>query len=49
MFPFLFRNDYVRCQNGGTPDSREEEDSAKRYIRCGRDLARLVHSDTIYT
>ncbi|CAM9112449.1 unnamed protein product, partial [Laminaria digitata] len=42
-------SNWLFIQNGGTPDSMEAEDSAKRYIRCGRDLARLVHSDTIYT
>lgn len=36
-------------QNGGAPDSPDEMDSTTRYIRCGRDLAMLVSSDTIYT
>ena len=36
-------------QNGGKPDSPEEEDSVKRYIRNSRDLSRLVVTDTINT
>lgn len=38
-----------RGQNGGAPDVFQEEDPVKRYIRNGRDLARLVFTDTIYT
>ena len=38
-----------QTQNGGAPDSAEELDSEKRYIRNSRDLARLVATDTIYT
>ena len=36
-------------QNGGAPDSAEEEDDEERYIRNARDLARLVVTDTIFT
>ncbi|CAN0357337.1 unnamed protein product, partial [Scytosiphon promiscuus] len=39
----------VFVQNGGTPDSPEEVDPVKRYIRNARDLSRLVFTDTIYT
>lgn len=35
-------------QNGGAPNAFQEEDPIKRYIRNGRDLARLVFTDTIY-
>eukprot|EP00903_Cladosiphon_okamuranus_P011260 g10618.t1 len=41
--------DWLFIQNGGAPDSPEEMDSQKRYIRSARDLARLVATDTIYT
>lgn len=36
-------------QNGGKPDSPEEEDPVKRYIRNSRDLSRTVVTDTINT
>ncbi|CAM9167488.1 unnamed protein product, partial [Laminaria digitata] len=41
--------DWLFIQNGGRPDSPEDEDPETRYIRNARDLARLVHTDTVYT
>ncbi|CAN0012995.1 unnamed protein product [Ectocarpus sp. 4 AP-2014] len=41
--------DWLFIQNGGAADSPEEMDGEKRYVRNGRDLSRLVHSDTIYS
>ncbi|CAN0146901.1 unnamed protein product [Scytosiphon promiscuus] len=40
---------WLDIQNGAAPDSPEEMDSEKRYIRNARDLARLVATDTIWT
>ncbi|CAM9303474.1 unnamed protein product [Sphacelaria rigidula] len=40
---------WLNIQNGGTPLQKMREDPVKRFIRNGRDLARLVHTDTIYT
>ena len=45
--PFSTRSHVL--QNGGKPDSPEEEDPVKRYIRTTRDLSRLVATDTINT
>ncbi|CAM9570084.1 unnamed protein product [Ectocarpus sp. 13 AM-2016] len=42
-------DDWLFIQNGGAADSHEEMDGGKRYIRNGRDLSRLVHSDNIYS
>eukprot|EP00752_Nemacystus_decipiens_P010080 g8982.t1 len=42
-------DDWLFVQNGGAPESPEEMDSEKRYVRNARDLARLVATDTIYT
>ncbi|CAN0533979.1 unnamed protein product, partial [Laminaria digitata] len=36
-------------QSVGEPDSEEEEDPVKRYIRNSRDLSRLVFTDTVNT
>ena len=36
-------------QNGGKPDSPEEVDPVKRYIRSARDLATTSATDTINT
>ena len=36
-------------QNGGKPDSPEEVDPVKRYIRNSRDLATTSATDTINT
>ncbi|CAM9093102.1 unnamed protein product [Laminaria digitata] len=42
-------DEWLFIQNGGKPDSKEEEDDVKRYIRNARDLSRLVVTDTINT
>ena len=39
----------IRLQNGGKPDSPEEVDPVKRYIRSARDLATTSATDTINT
>ncbi|CAM9093034.1 unnamed protein product [Laminaria digitata] len=42
-------DEWLFIQNGGKPDSDEEVDPVKRYIRNSRDLSRLVATDTVNT